>query len=496
MTVTNGTDVRSICLSLLVDILENETFSHIALKNSLAKHQDLTKQERSFLTKLVNGTIERKITLDYIIESYSSVKVKKMKPLIRNLLRMSVYQLKYMDQVPASAVCNEAVKIVKKRGVSGLSGFVNGILRNIVRDTKKISFPDPKQKPIQYLSIQYSVPEWLVSFYLEQYDFATVENLLQAFLKDQKTSIRCNQNQVTPDQLKKLLMDEGVTVEDGPYLEDSFFISNYDHLNALDSFQKGYFFIQDPSSMLVGTVAGVKKQDFVIDVCAAPGGKSLHIASILQKMNSDAKESQLQENSVNSESSNNKVSSSNTKSSDKNIAYEGKVLSRDLTEGKVALIEENRKRLRIENLIPQVHDALKFDEAMVGQADLVIADLPCSGLGVIGKKPEIKYRVKPEDLEELSKLQREILNRVHQYVKNDGTLIYSTCTINPKENEDNLRYIMEELGFELESLDSYLPTKLHSPTTKEGYLQLLPGIHESDGFFIARLKRKTLLERH
>lgn len=466
--MTSGTNVRGICLSLLVDILENNAFSHLALKNTLTKYQDLTKQERSFITKLVNGTIERKITLDYVIESYSKVKVKKMKPLIRNLLRMSVYQLKYMDHIPSSAVCNEAVKLAKKRGLTGLSGFVNGILRNIVRDTKEITFPDPKKSPIQYLNIKYSVPEWLVQFYLEQYDVATVEKILESFLKEQKTSIRCNQILVTPEQLKEQLIKEGVTVEDGPYLTDSFFISNYDHLNALESFQQGYFLVQDPSSMLVGTVAGVKQQDFIIDVCAAPGGKSLHVASLLQKLDNS------------------------TNSSNKDNSYRGKVISRDLTETKVAYIEENRKRLKIDNLIPQVHDALVLDTDMVEQADIVIADLPCSGLGVIGKKPEIKYRVTKEDTVELAKLQREILKVVYQYVKPGGTLIYSTCTINPKENEENMRYIMEELGFELESLDSYLPSSLHSTTTKEGYLQLLPGVHESDGFFIARLNRKAM----
>lgn len=458
----NQPDTRAIAMSLLEDILEHDSYYHIALKKTLTKYQELKKQDRAFITRIVEGTIEHVMTIDYMINCYSKTKVKKMKPAIRTVLRMSVYQMKYMTQVPDSAICNEAVKLVKKRGLAGLGGFVNGILRTMIREPEKIQFPDPKKDRLKYFSIYYSMPEWIIEVLKSQYDWETVEATLKAFVDVKETSIRCNTNKLTPEQLKEILTAEGVTVKDNPYLKEAFYITGYNYLGDLESFQKGYFQVQDIASMLVARSAGIKKDDFVIDVCAAPGGKSLHAACILKDLGSqmDVKKKK------------------------------GYVISRDLTEYKIGLITENKARLNQDNLVAQVHDALVLDQENIGKADVVIADLPCSGLGVIGKKPDIKYKMKQETLEELAKLQREILDVVTQYVKPGGTLMYSTCTMNREENEENLNYIVNHLGFEVSGLETYLPEELHNKDTKEGYLRLLPGMHGSDGFFIARLVKK------
>lgn len=446
--MTESYNSREIVLEMLLEVLEEGKFSHTVQNQTLKRYQMLEKQERAFLSRVFTGTVKEYLTLDYIIEQFSTLPVRKMKPLIRNLLRMSVYQLRYMDQVPSSAVCNEAVKLAKKRGFDKLSGFVNGILRNILRNEANIKFPDKQQDPTKYLEIRYSYPKWLVSELLEQYDFATVEVILAASLMEKELTIRTNLQKVTPHEMKEILLAEGVTVEESDYLPYAFKLKNFDYLEKLDSFQKGYFTVQDVSSMLVCEVAGISKEDLVVDVCAAPGGKTIHAAQTASK-----------------------------------------VFARDLTEYKVGLINDNLKRLELTNVQTKVWDASVPDEELIGKADVLIADLPCSGMGVFGKKADLKYKFSPNQQKELVELQRRILSVIQSYVKEDGVLMYSTCTINSGENTDNMEWFLNNFDFSLESLDAYLPDQLKSETTQKGYLQLLQGVHSTDGFFLAKLRR-------
>ncbi len=398
--MTDNINAREIVLDMLLEVIEGDKYSHTILNQTLKKYQHLEKQERAFISRLCNGTVKRHLTLDYIIDQFASLSVQKMKPLIRNLLRMSVYQIMYMDQVPVSAVCNEAVNLAKKRGFTKLSGFVNGVLRNIARNISSIKYPDKQKNPIAYLEVTYSFPKWLVTEFLEQYEFDTVEAMLIASLKEKETTIRCNKNKVSPEELKKLLEKEGVTVEDSNYLDYAFKIKDYDYLEKLETFQKGYFTIQDVSSMLVCEAAGINANDFVVDVCAAPGGKALHAAEKAKK-----------------------------------------VSARDLTEYKIRLIEENINRLGFTNVETRVWDATKQDNEVIHKADVVIADLPCSGLGVIGKKSDIKYKLTQNQHKELVELQRTILTVDQNYVKEDGVLLYSTCTVNREENKENREWM-------------------------------------------------------
>jgi 16S rRNA (cytosine967-C5)-methyltransferase len=277
-----------------------------------------------------------------------------------------------------------------------------------------------------------------------------VEAMLKASHKDKEVTIRCNQKKVTPEELKSILVKEGVTVEDSEYLDYAFKISDYDYLEKLKSFSEGLFTVQDVSSMLVCQVSGLKDKDFVVDVCAAPGGKALHAAETA-----------------------------------------GKVLARDLTEYKVNLIKENIERMGFTNVDTTVWDATKTDEEIVGLADVVIADLPCSGLGIIGKKPDIKYKLNEKQLPELIVLQREILAKVKDYVKVGGALIYSTCTVNQEENLKNRDWFLKQFDFEPDSLDPYLPESLKNEATKAGYLQLIQGVHSTDGFFLSKMIRRS-----
>ncbi len=443
-------NTREIALKVLCDINQNGNFSHTVMNKTLNQYQNLSKQDRAFITRICEGTLERMITLDYVINLYSKIKVNKMKPYIRNLLRMSLYQLHYMSQVPDSAVCNEAVKLVKSKGFANLSGFVNGVLRTIIREKDAITYPKEEDR-VNYLSVTYSMPVWILENWLREYDYSTVKRMLETFLEDKETTIRCNTSKIAIEELKVLLEQEALKVSPGRYHKEALRISDYNYLTSLQSFQAGYYTVQDESSMLVGTVAGVNTGDYVIDVCSAPGGKALHIADKLKGT--------------------------------------GVVDARDLTLYKVGLINENIERTGYTNIKASVSDALLLDTDSIHKADVVVADLPCSGLGVIGKKPDIKYNMTREKQQDLVKLQREILKVVHSYVKSGGVLLYSTCTIHKEENIGNVMWLVKEFGYTLESLDDYLPEVLKSETTKKGYIQLIPGLHETDGFFVARLRK-------
>ena len=429
-------NTRELVLDILMEVNEKEQYSHLVIRDVLGKYQYLEKQERAFLTRLAEGTIEHMLEMDFIINSFSKVKVKKMKPLIRNLLRMSVYQLKYMDSIPDAAVCNEAVKLAKKRGFGQLRGFVNGVLRNIARELSNLQYPDEKLEPVRFLEITYSVPEWIVKKWIKDYGFEKTKNICESFLKERPITIRTNLTKTTPEELKQRLETEGVIVQSVEMLPYAFEISGYDYLQSLESFQEGLFYVQDISSMMVAEMAAPKKENYVIDVCAAPGGKSSHLA---EKMEGT-----------------------------------GMVEARDLTEYKVSLIEENIERHGLKNMQAVQMDATIYDEGSVEKADVLVCDLPCSGLGVMGKKTDIRYKMNEDKQKELVQLQRQILDTVHTYVKKGGVLVYSTCTIHKDENTGNVDWFVKKYPeFEVVSSE-----------------QMFPGDAYHDGFFIAKLVRK------
>lgn len=437
--MTKETDSREIALDILIEILERSGYSHIILRQALNKYQYLDKPERAFISRITEGTVEYLLQIDYVIDSFSNTKVKKMKPVIRTILRMSVYQLLYMDRVPDSAVCNEAVKLAVKRKFTGLKGFVNGVLRNISRNKESLSWPDD--------SVRYSMPDWIVSMWESTYGKETAVSMMESFLKNNKTPVRCNFARASKAEILKSLQEQGVNVTESGISEGVLYLENYDYLEGLAAFNNGLIQVQDLSSTFVGEAADPKEGDYIIDVCGAPGGKSIHMADKLHGT--------------------------------------GMVEVRDVTEYKVSLIQENIDRCGFENIRTKIQDALVLDQESIEKADIVIADLPCSGLGIIGRKPDIKYRLKPEDLDSLATLQREILSVVQSYVKPGGKLVFSTCTINKKENEENVQWFLNQFPFDSVDLTGKLGDQLTADTMKQGYIQLLPGIHPCDGFFLS-----------
>ena len=441
--MASSVNERELVMEILLSVTRDGEYSHIALRNVLSNYQFLDKKARAFITRVTEGTLEHMIEIDYIINQFSKVKVNKMKPVIRTIIRSAVYQLMYMDSVPNSAVCNEAVKLAVKKGFGTLKGFVNGVLRNITRNLDNIQYPDPSEK-VLWLSVKYSMPEWIVEQWLSVYDAETVEAMLQDFLKERPTSVRCNLHKVSKEELMQALKNEQVKVEENDKLPYALFISEYDYLGALESFENGWFQVQDVSSMMVSEWADPKAGDYIIDVCAAPGGKSLHLADKLAFAEKEY------------------------------TGIKGHVEARDLTEYKVNLIEENIMRTEAGNITAVCQDATVLDEDSVNKADIVIADLPCSGLGVLAKKTDLKYKMTPQTQKELVALQRKMLSTVWQYVKPGGKLVYSTCTIHKGENEENAAWFQA----------NYPQFKL----LKEQ--QMIPGRDHTDGFYIALFERE------
>ena len=428
------------------------------IKSILDKYSYLERFERSFINRVFNGTIERKLSLDFVINQYSSVKINKQKPVIRAILRMSVYQLLYMDSVPDSAVINEAVKLAKKKKFNGLSGFVNGVLRKIAKEKDNIAYPDRDKNYSEYLSTVYSCPQWLCNHFISECGEKKAEEVLANSLKERPVIIRTNISAIDSDTLRNRLISEAASVTNvlnGDESIDAFILENIDGLSSLDSFNEGLYLVQDLSSQavllgnerkLIGEMSDdkavkamrdvLKNASCIVDVCAAPGGKTCHVADLLKYYGND----------------------------------KCTVISRDVSDLKVDKIDENVERCGFDNVKTEVHDALVVDEKLSGKADLVIADLPCSGLGVIGRKTDIKYRIQPDELEALSNLQKDILRVVSQYVKEGGMLVFSTCTVNKSENYDNAKWVEDEIGFSL----------VCEP------VQVLNDSIEHDGFFISR----------
>lgn len=455
--MTEQINIRQLVMEMLLAVTKEQEYSHVVIRDVQNKYNYLSNHEKSFMKRLFEGTLERMIEIDYILDEYSKVKVNKMKPVIRTIMRMSVYQIIYMDSVPDSAACNEAVKLAQKKGFSTLKGFVNGVLRNIARNKECLVYPNPETESKKYLSVKYSMPIWIVELWLEQLGMDKTQKVLEGLLAEHPVTIRFrNQELSYIKKIEEIIEQQGGGLEQQGYFDYAYRITKSDDIAKLPGYAKGDFVIQDVSSMLAVEALQLQPGMKVLDICAAPGGKSILAAD---KLNS-----------------------------------KGVLEARDVSERKVELMEENFKRCKLAQ--PQldvkavVKDACEYDENWVEKADAVIADVPCSGLGVIGKKRDIKYKMTPQAIQDIINLQERILEQAVKYVKPGGLLLFSTCTINQAENEAHVRLLKEKYRMTPVSLKDKLPKQLCIETAEEGYVQLLPGIHDTDGFFISIFQKE------
>lgn len=443
-------NTREIAVDILLSIENENTFSNIALNKMIPK--ELNKRDENFIRELVYGVIENKLFIDHIIKKASKVRMKKIHSTILCILRLGIYQIIFMDGVPTSAAVNESVNLAKKRGHRGTVGYVNGMLRNISRNINKYELVDTKDK-LEYLSIKYSHPKFIVKEWLEQYGYDFTEGLLMANNSAPLLNIRVNTLKTTRGELRDRLEKKNFTCEEGKLSKDSLKVLNPNRITDTDEFKNGLFTIQDESSILVGEVLNPNEDSLVLDMCSAPGGKASHIAQLM----------------------NNK----------------GKIIARDIYLHKIKLIEENIKRLGTYIIKTEVYDALKLDEGLIDKVDYCLIDAPCSGLGLLRRKPEIKWNRKKEDIEDLIDLQYKILDIGKNYVKNGGVLLYSTCTIYNRENQELIkRFIENNKEFTLEPITEIDKEFDQFNTLNEGYIQLFPQIHGTDGFFIAKMKKQ------
>lgn len=434
---------------IVLKILDSMEFDGVFVNEAIdqqTKDLELTKQERGFIKKVVFGVIENRIYLDYVLNNFSKVKVRKMKPAIRHTLRLSAYQLIFMTNVPPSAVCNEAVKLIKKRKMYKLTGFVNGVLRSLIRELDHLKLPDKDKDALEYLSLKYSYEKPLIERLLVDYDITTVEELLLVSNEEAPLTIRVHKQNTTKDALVKALAQDNIFAKSTQWLKDALYIEGIDRIESIKAFQNGLFQVQDESSMLValaGYDASVQK---VIDVCSAPGGKAIHMADLM--------------------------------------GDQGEIKAYDMNLRKIGLINENIERLGLKSISTAIGDGTVSDTSLLAWADVVIVDVPCSGLGIIRKKPDIKWHANAEKISELVVIQRDILNNVKDYVKVGGTMIYSTCTVVKEENQDNVSWFLEEN-------DAFELVPIEGPYVNEvtGMVELLPMSKGPDGFFVAKMKR-------
>ncbi|RDY28673.1 16S rRNA (cytosine(967)-C(5))-methyltransferase RsmB [Romboutsia weinsteinii] len=436
---------REIAYNVLSDIEKNNNYSNMAI-NKYFKNLDISDQDRGFATELIYGVVENKYYLDYIMDKLSKIKSQKMEIHVKILIRMGIYQIIMLDSVSDYAAVNETVNLVKKFDKKS-SGFVNAILRNVIRQKETISNVDIDDK-IMYLSTKYSYKPWMMKNWINSFGIEFTEDLLEANNEKPSLYLRTNTLKITRDELINRLNEMNIKCYKVATIEEAIRVENLKNIENNKLFKEGLFTIQDISSMIVGKVLNPKEDSLVLDVCSAPGGKSTHLATIMK----------------------------NT----------GKVVSRDIFEHKIKLINSTANRLGLTNIEAECSDASVIDKDSIERFDYVLADVPCSGLGIIRRKPEIKYKEKAE-LKGLPELQKVILNNASKYVRCGGNLVYSTCTIQDAENIDVVNNFLEENdNFELVPIDA---VNVDLDNQDKGYLKIYPNIHGMDGFFIAKFKR-------
>jgi 16S rRNA (cytosine967-C5)-methyltransferase len=438
-------NAREVALKALYDIEKNKSYSNMAV-NKYLKDSNLKDIDRGFATEIIYGVIENKYYLDYIIDKFSKIKSKKMSVYVRILLWIGIYQIMFLNSVSDYAAVNETVNLAKKYDKRS-SGFINAILRNVIRNKEDIKEVD-KKDTVEYLSTKYSYNPWIIKNWTKNFGKEFTEELLESNSEKPSIYLRTNTLKITRDELIKKLQEQGLKCSEVSLIPEAIKVENLKNIENNDLFRKGYFTIQDISSMIVGHVLNPKDNSLILDVCSAPGGKTTHVATLMN----------------------------NT----------GKVVSRDIFSHKLKLINNTVNRLGLTNVEIQEFDASKVDEKSIDRFDYVVADVPCSGLGIIRRKPEIKYKEKDE-LISLPNIQNVILENASKYVKIGGTLVYSTCTIEDRENIDIVKdFLKNNNNFELEPIENI---KIDLDNQQEGYIKIYPNIHGMDGFFIAKLKR-------
>jgi 16S rRNA (cytosine967-C5)-methyltransferase len=408
------------------------------------KNSELSGQDKALLYEIVHGVIRWMGRLDWILNGFYKGQFSKAIPNLKNGLRVALYQILFLERVPDYAVVNEAVEFVKRLQGQKSADLTNAILRNIIRSKNAIRYPDPEEDLVGYLCAYYSHPSWMVKRYLNRFGRESTEKLLAANNEKPYLTLKINAIKTNPEEFKGLLNSVNLKFEQGKYLPEFFQLQNLTNITAWEYFADGYFNVQDESAGLACRLLDAKPGMRVLDLCAAPGGKSAYIAGLMHD--------------------------------------QGEIVAIDRYEGRVRIVEKNLQRLKIKSVKTIVANALEFNDE---KFDRILADVPCSGTGTLTKKPDIKWKRDLLDLRSMNELQYDLLNKASSMIKPGGVLVYSTCSIEPEENYDIIKKFLDNNpNFTLENASLYFPSDL---VDENGCIQTFPHIHHMDGAFAAKL---------
>lgn len=452
--VPSKSSARDTALQVLTAVEQEGAYSNLLLNGAIQK-AGLSGTDAGLATELVYGTISRLNTIDYFLEQFVAKGLAKLQPWVRSLLRLSFYQIYYLDRIPPHAAVNEAVNIAKRRGHQGISGMVNGVLRNVLRRKEELVLP-ADLTPVKRIALAHSHPEWLVSRWVKQFGEETAEAICRANNEPPAVSVRVNLSRVTKEELLRQMKEQGLDAVPSELSPDGIIVRSGGNMALTSWYKEGLLSVQDESSMLVGRAVLPEPGMTVLDACAAPGGKTCHMAELMDGR--------------------------------------GEVIANDIHPHKAKLIEDQAERLGLGAVVRTVSgDAAKLAERFAPESfDRLLLDAPCSGLGVIRRKPDLKWAKRPEDIEDISRLQRELLDAVSGLLKPDGVLVYSTCTIEKAENSDVVRdFLDRHPEFQLADEQAGAGLQLTAADAREPMgLQLLPQDAHSDGFYICRLIKR------
>lgn len=446
------TNARSAALEALKEVEEREAYLNLVL-NRILSGISLSDAERSLFTELAYGVMQRRNTLDWVLSLFLNRPMEKLTIWIRNILRMGVYQLLYLPRIPDSAAVDEAVKLAYRYGHRGVASLVNAVLRKVSAEKGSLPWPSREEDPALYLSLRHSYPLWMVERWMENMGFEEAEAFCAAGNKVPPLTVRTNTLKLSKAELKKRLELEGVGAEDLVYAPEGLHLKLNKRLVELESFREGLFQVQGESSMLVAPLLNPQPGESVLDLCSAPGGKTVHLGILMQNR--------------------------------------GNIVAADLYPQRLKLVQDAARRQGIDIINIEKLDGRSVNPDKEGAFQRVLVDVPCSGLGVIRRKGDLKWRRRPEDILSLAELQLQLLKGAFKYLCRGGVLLYSACTTEPEETTGVIeKFLAAEPSAKPVTLSPLLPEKLRGEEKREGMLYLWPHKHNLDGFFLARIRKK------
>ena len=449
-----GNEGRAVAANSLL-IYEKENIRAERAYEMATRGLNLERRERAFSLELAMGTIRRKLTLDFILSKFISRSIEQVDPSILSVLRTGAYQMFFMNSVPNYSAVDESVKLIKCSSLSWAAGFVNATLRKVANVNLEDEFASISSDINENISLKTSFPEWIVRHFAEEHGYDNAKRICECSNESPKIFARLNRLRGNFEEVMNILREDEIELEAGEYLPESAILTSFASLDKLSSFNKGCFSIQDESSMFVARALHPEENFKILDVCSAPGGKTTHVAELCNDL--------------------------------------CEIIACDVSEERLKLVDESAKRLGLSSVKTQVCDGRWLPEEYYGSFDAVLVDAPCSGLGVLSRRADSRYRKRKEDIEKLSSIQSDILESASKCVKSGGTLIYSTCTIAKKENEKQIEKFLKThsnfIGTPLYPHFSNLRKPIIGLKEEDYSFQFLPYIHNIDGFFIARIKR-------